>query len=166
MSDLRRALAYVFRRKGETTLPKTVFKQSVTFDLHWFAPEQTKKLLEHALAVGALVADGDHVRPAFNVATIEVPMGFRPTEDILSEIPEPDAAPAAPALYDELVAAVAAAIGETPAAVAQAASEVRARAANLLAPEVALLEVARARGADPRAWTGRVREALVSTAKR
>lgn len=128
MSDLLRTIAFAYRRKGELAMPSNALRLMLAFDLNWFAPADAKRAVERAVAGGLLVAEegGEVLAIAFDPAAVDVPVGFRPTPDVLEEpfpalpaAPPPRAsppaaapAPAAPAApADEELAALLAAEG-------------------------------------------------------
>ncbi len=83
MEELRRAVALLFKRKGKDRLPEKEFVFSASMDLRWFSPKNAQKLLDNAVASGVLRREGGDVEPAFDVASIDVPMDFAPSDDVL-----------------------------------------------------------------------------------
>lgn len=141
MNDLSRAVAFAYQRKGARVLPRMDLHMLLSMDMRWFAPEESKKVVARAVEVGLLVAEGDALRIAFDPASVDVPLTFRPNakailDEPITALPAPE--PAAPA---------------PPAAPARAASErdaelERARRGGLLTLDVARLVVARRHGED------------------
>lgn len=136
MSELAQVVAYVFRHQPKERLGRNEFKQFLAFRLNWFPPAQAAQLLERALASGLLVAQEDHVRPGFDVHSVELPVAFRPTARALEE---PAAAPPP-----------AAASPASDPALEERARALRDLARGLLSEEAARLLAARERGADVR----------------
>lgn len=131
MGDLRRALAFAFRRKGGPTLAGTELRYLLAFDLRWFAPEDAKRVVARALECGLLRDEAGVLTPAFDVTTVEVPVNFRPTLAVLDEA------------YD--------APGPTPGPAPGHDAEVEAerrRLHHLVSADVARLIVERRRGVD------------------
>lgn len=167
MTDLERAVAFVFRRKGEAAMSKVAFKGAVSLDLRWFGHADAKRLYEKAVEHGLLLEQGDEVRPGFDVTAVDIPLNFRPGYELLDAGPTPPPARAAappprapPRLADEVIAATAASTGETPSVIESAVADEMARSAGLFSREVAALSVARARGLDVSEWVTRARAAL------
>lgn len=152
MSDLARALAFAFRRKGADAIPGSELRLLLAYDLRWFAPEDAKLVVQRALETGLLrEEEGGVVRAAFDVAAVEVPLNFRPTRDVLDEAPParlpPARAPAAPAPGPAAPAAAAPA-RETQEDEERLALDERRRRGGLMDVEVARLVVARRAGED------------------
>lgn len=137
MSDLARAIAFAYQRKGARTMPRLDLHMLLSMDLRWFAPEESKKIVARAVESGLLVVEEDTLRVAFDPSTVAVPLSFRPQarallEEALVELPAPSAPPrpAPPARGDE-----------------EAMAE-RARRGGLLSLDVARLVVARRAGEE------------------
>ena len=155
MSDLARALAFAFRRKGADALPGSELRLLLAYDLRWFAPEDAKLVVQRALETGLLrEEEGGVVRAAFDVAAVDVPLNFRPTRDVLDEAPParlpPARVPAAPAPEPAAAAAPAAPAParETREDEERLALDERRRRGGLMDVEVARLVVARRAGED------------------
>jgi len=83
MSDIEMSIAVLFRRKGKDTLTEQEFVSSASFDLRWFSPKDAQKLLDLSLSGGHLRRVGGHISPAFDLASIDVPLDYRPPKRVL-----------------------------------------------------------------------------------
>ncbi|HVL87769.1 MAG TPA: DUF2240 family protein [Candidatus Thermoplasmatota archaeon] len=83
-----RVLAAAFRRKGADALSRVHLKHVLSLDLGWFTPAQAKVLLDDAVREGLLAELGETLRPTFDLASIEVPAGWRPADPAASGPPE------------------------------------------------------------------------------
>jgi hypothetical protein len=92
VNDLVRALAFAYRRRGADVMERSRLLHMLTFDLRWFSPDPAKRLVARALAGGLLEQAGDELRPTFDVAAVDIPVNFRPRED-LADAQEPIVAP-------------------------------------------------------------------------
>ncbi|HVM45509.1 MAG TPA: DUF2240 family protein [Candidatus Thermoplasmatota archaeon] len=97
MSDLARAIAFAYRRKGVDAMPGGDLRLLLAYDLRWFAPEDAKRVVQRAIEVGLLRDESGALRPAFDARGIDIPLNFRPSLDVLDEAAPPVAPPAAPA---------------------------------------------------------------------
>jgi hypothetical protein len=136
MSELRRVVAYAFRRKGKPAMGRNEFKFLLSLDLNWFPPQQAAQIAERAVHAGLLTAEGDELRLAFDAGLVELPMGFKPGPAALTE--PLDAALAAPAPAPDPL-------------LAERAAAWQGLAKGRLAEEAALLLAQRERGRDVRA---------------
>lgn len=137
MSELRRVVAFAFRRKGKDALPRNEFKYLLSLDLNWYDPKQAAQLAERAVQAGLLTAQGEELRLAFDTGEVELPMGFRGGEAALTEpLDAAQRTEADPMLQER-------------------ANAWRAMAKGLLAEDAALLLAARERGKDVRAQAER-----------
>ncbi|MCA1813356.1 MAG: DUF2240 family protein [Halobacteriales archaeon] len=140
MSELRRVVAFAFRRKGKEAMPRNEFKYLLSLDLNWYPPQQAAQLAERAVQAGLLTQEGEELRLAFDTGQVELPMGFRGSEAALREPLDAAQRTEADPLLQERAQAW------------------RAMAKGLLAEDAALLLAARERGRDVRAEAQRLLE--------
>lgn len=137
MSDLQRALAFCYRRKGVDAMPGADLRMLLAYDLRWFAPEDAKRVVQRAVASGLLVERDGTLSPSFDVQAVQIPMNFRPSVDIADAPPVDLAAPPAPP--------------RAPDPVGDAAEDERRRRGLFLRADVARLVVRRRQGEDVKA---------------
>ncbi|MCX9012622.1 MAG: DUF2240 family protein [Candidatus Methanoperedens sp.] len=82
MSDLLYSVAVPFKRKGKEALKESELVLALSIDLNWFNPEQAKNVLGNAEKAGLIKRDGDLVKPAFDLNSVEIPSGFKPDSSI------------------------------------------------------------------------------------
>lgn len=158
MSDLARAMAFAFRRKGVQAMPSGELQLLLAFDLRWFAPEDARRAVQRALETGLLQREGEGLRIAFDLDAVPIPLNFRPGAGVLDEdVPAlpparsapPPAAPLAPvARVSPPEAVPAPSPAPARARLQAAAEEERRRRGLLLSVEAALLVVRRRAGED------------------
>lgn len=78
MTDLIYTISVPFKRKGKDSLKESEFVLALSFDLNWFTPEQAKKVVLEAERSGLLKREGDLIRPAFDLSSVEPPQDFKP----------------------------------------------------------------------------------------
>lgn len=132
MSDLLRALAFAYRRKGVDAMGGAELRLLLAYDLRWFAPEDAKRFVQRAVEVGALREEGERMVPSFDVGAVEIPLNFRPGPFVLEEAPTAEPPPST-AGSSELE---------------RAAEDERRRRGLLLSLDVARLVVRRRKGED------------------
>jgi hypothetical protein len=86
MSDLQRSIAVLFRRKGKEFLTEQEFVSSASFDLRWFSPKEAQKLLDVSITGGLLQRKNGHIVPTFDLSSIDVPLDYRPSKQILEQV--------------------------------------------------------------------------------
>ncbi len=79
-----KTIAFLFQRKGTDEMDVEDFIYDPAAELGWFSTEQARDLLKVAEEQGLVVVEGDIVRTSFNHGSIELPFGFKPTEEVLS----------------------------------------------------------------------------------
>ncbi len=84
-SDLTYTVSMPFLRKGKDALKDSEFVLALSIDLKWFNPEQAKNVLKDAEKSGLLKREGELVSPAFDIAGVEIPSGFRPEPGIFEK---------------------------------------------------------------------------------
>ena len=157
-----RTLAFAFRRKGATAMAGMDLRMLLAYDLRWFAPEDAKRVVQRALETGALVAEGETVRAAFDIQVIDIPLHFRPTVLILDEEPRFEPAPQAPAPSAPLPPSSVPPPAVPPASTDRAAEDERRRRGLLVSVEVARLVVRRRLGEDVAPEAAQLEAALLS----
>jgi hypothetical protein len=100
MSELQKTVAVVFNRKGKKMLSEREFINALFFELKWSDPtgsgrieaKEAQRILEAGMRQGLMEMTDGYVRPAFDLKTVEVPLNYKPTKDMLKELG--DGAPA------------------------------------------------------------------------
>jgi len=96
MSELQKTVTVVFNRKGKKLLSEREFINALFFELKWADPsgagrieaKEAQRILEAAMRQGLLeLADG-YVKPTFDLKSVEVPLNYKPTKDLLKELGE------------------------------------------------------------------------------
>jgi hypothetical protein len=83
MDDLRMTAAAFFRNKGKNVVTLNEFVMTVSMDLRWMMPGEAERLLALLSDHGHVKKDNEYVRPSFDVHAADIPLGFRPTAEIL-----------------------------------------------------------------------------------
>lgn len=95
MEELKKTIAMLFKRKGSSQMTEKEFVFSASMDLRWFPPKDSQKLLEVAIARGAVSLKDGQISPVFDITAVEIPLDFAPTpavfdmpvkEDLFSKI--------------------------------------------------------------------------------
>lgn len=162
MSDLARTLAFAFRRKGAQTLAGGELRLLLAYDLRWFAPEDAKRVVARGIETGLLAVEGDALRPAFDLAQVDVPVNFRPGLEVLEETPGALPAPAPRAAAPAPLAAPVAAPVAPSAEVERAAEDERRRRGLMLGVDAARLVVRRRAGERVEADAAALEAAILS----
>ena len=96
------AVAAPFKHMRKDRLQKSEFVFYIAIDRKWMNKEQVNHLLERAISEGLLEMKAGVLRPLFDVAEVSIPLGFKPTSDVLvAESP-----------YEELIGRITAATGK------------------------------------------------------
>ncbi|MCL2607110.1 MAG: DUF2240 family protein [Methanomassiliicoccaceae archaeon] len=108
MDGLKLTAAAFFRSKGKSVVTEKEFIMGISMDLRWMRPADTEELLSLLLAEGHLEKDGEYLRPAFDIHGTDVPLMFRPPDDLVKGKmgKHRPAAPPADDLLSELMAKV------------------------------------------------------------
>jgi hypothetical protein len=88
LENLKQTIAVLFRRKGKSSMTEKEFVFSASIDMRWFTPRTAQQLLDLALRLNLLKKTDSEISPNFDIEEIEVPLEFKPTEDILEVKPE------------------------------------------------------------------------------
>jgi hypothetical protein len=119
MGELDKTIAVVFKRGGKNVMSEMEFVNNVIFNFRYSGAKEGFKLdarkaqqvMDAGLAKGLLKKEEGMVKPTFDYREFEVPMNYKPTEAILTELiseeaqaprpspsPEPSMVPAPPAV--------------------------------------------------------------------
>jgi hypothetical protein len=75
-------IAAPFRHTRKERLKKNEIVYYLAFERGWMNIEQANLLLARAREEGLIDADGEMIRPLFDVGSVEIPLGFRPSATI------------------------------------------------------------------------------------
>jgi hypothetical protein len=78
MTDLLYTVSVPFKRKGKDVLKESEFVLALSIDLNWFSPDQAKNVVREAERSGLIKREGDVIRPAFDLSSVDPPQGFKP----------------------------------------------------------------------------------------
>ena len=78
--------AAFFRNKGKNLISETEFLMAISLDFHWMPYGPAKQLLAVLLSKNRLVKNGDLLKPAFDISEIEVPVAYRPSDQLISSL--------------------------------------------------------------------------------
>lgn len=93
MNDIRLCIAAFFRSKGKNVVTSDEFLMGISMNMRWMSYKDAERLLSFSAANGLVEIDGEYVRPLFDITSIDIPVGYRPSTDILASVPA-DAVPA------------------------------------------------------------------------
>ncbi|HOI12531.1 MAG TPA: DUF2240 family protein [Methanoculleus sp.] len=99
------AVAAPFKHMRKDRLQRSEFVFYIAIDRKWMNKEQANQLLDRAKLEGLIEVDGGSIRPLFDVAEVSIPLGFKPTSDVLAVAESP---------YEELIGRIAAATSKPP----------------------------------------------------
>lgn len=97
MEELKKAIAYLFKRRGRETMTDTDFVMSASMDLRWFVPKEAQRLLQLGLEFKLLSMEGGVLRPSFDISGIDMPLGYTPPPSLL------DLKPSGPDLFAKIL---------------------------------------------------------------
>lgn len=74
-------VATPFKKRGKSSLKISDFIFALSLDLKWGPPEKVRALMREAEAEGMVRMEGDMVDALFDLAGVEVPLGFKPSTE-------------------------------------------------------------------------------------
>ncbi len=86
MSELKRSIAVLFKRKGREFLTEREFVFSASMDLRWFTPKDAQRLLDAGLSGGFLTRRNGNIFPTFDFGEVQVPLDYRPPKDFFEHV--------------------------------------------------------------------------------
>ena len=79
---LQTAVAAPFRHMHRERLRRPEFIYFLAIDRRWMSRDQAGALISIAIRAGLLREEGGVLVPSFNPAEVDIPLGFRPSDDI------------------------------------------------------------------------------------
>lgn len=87
-NELETCLAALFLNKGKDVLTVKEFAMYVSLDLRWMQVKDANLLMDVFLKEGMLSRSGEYLKPAIDVSMIDVPVAYRPSEDLITMLRE------------------------------------------------------------------------------
>ncbi len=84
-SEKEIVIAFIFKRSGKKQMGFSEFYLTLSMELNWFNPEDSKKLTNQMIQSGLLVKESEKVTPGFDISNIKIPSGYQPTKDVLKQ---------------------------------------------------------------------------------
>ena len=78
--------AAFFRNKGKNVITENEFLMVISMDLHWMPYGKAKVLLGELLSRKILIKNGEFLKPSFEISDIDVPVAYRPSDDLVSSL--------------------------------------------------------------------------------
>jgi hypothetical protein len=75
-------IAAPFRHTRKDRLKKNEIVYYLAFDRKWMSIEQANVILKRALDEGLVGYDGEMLAPKFDIQSVEVPIGFKPSQSV------------------------------------------------------------------------------------
>ena len=75
--------AAFFRSKGKNVVTENEFLMGVSMNSRWMPYGDAERLLSVLISEKIVSKDGEYVRPCFDPASVDVPVGYRPPQDLL-----------------------------------------------------------------------------------
>ncbi len=82
---LIQTIAAPFRQSRKNKLKRTELVYFLAFERKWMSMAQAHQVISRAESGGLLASEGDMMSPLFNPATVELPLGFRPSSGIFTD---------------------------------------------------------------------------------
>jgi hypothetical protein len=81
--SLKTAVAAPYRQRGGDRMAESEFVVALSLDRDWFSPDQAKTLVDVAVSEGPVERTDDELVVGFDPASVEIPEGFAPSEELL-----------------------------------------------------------------------------------
>jgi hypothetical protein len=78
-------IAFLFKRSGKRELHISDLYLSLSMELNWFSPSDAKAFVNQAIEKKLLVKKDHVVQPHFRYETINIPVGFQPSQEYAHE---------------------------------------------------------------------------------
>ena len=157
MEDLRRAVAFIFKREGTRRMARRDITLAAAMDLHWFGPQDAERLVDAAIRGGMIAEKEGKLEVAFHPQWVAIPSDFRPGRAVLDSSSSEDVM--------LLIAEEVSRLRGIERAEVLRRVNAKVKSANVEAEAAALL-IAAQEGADVSAFVARARESMLARGKR
>jgi hypothetical protein len=84
--ELETCLAALFLNKGRDVLTAKEFVMYVSLDLRWMQVKDADALMDTFLERGLMSRTGEYLRPRMDLSAVEVPVAYRPSEELIKAL--------------------------------------------------------------------------------
>ena len=84
--ELTTCAAAFFRSIGKDVTTAEEFVMTASLEMKWMSASDSKLLLSTLISEGILVRKGDFVRPAGDLGAVDVPLAYRPSQEVMDAI--------------------------------------------------------------------------------
>lgn len=84
--ELTTCAAAFFRSIGKDVTTAEEFVMTASLEMKWMSPSDSKLLLSTLVSEGILVRKDDYVRPSADLGAVDVPLAYRPSQDVMDAI--------------------------------------------------------------------------------
>ena len=83
MEEVKKAIAFLFKRKGRETMSEKDFVMSASMDLGWFPPKEAQRLMQLGLDSKLLLVAEGKLKLSFDAAGMDIPLDYKPPPTLL-----------------------------------------------------------------------------------
>lgn len=83
MEEVKKAIAFLFKRKGRDTMSEKDFVMSASMDLGWFPPKEAQRLMQIGLDSKLLLVAEGKLKLSFDAAVMDIPLDYKPPPTLL-----------------------------------------------------------------------------------
>jgi hypothetical protein len=85
LGELENIITAVYNKEGKQSLTERELAMSMSMGLHWFKLEDARQVVDMAKSEGLLKEEEDGLVPTFDITTMDLPLDYKPSEDVLSD---------------------------------------------------------------------------------
>jgi hypothetical protein len=83
MEEVKKAIAFLFKRKGREAMSEKDFVMSASMDLGWFPPKEAQRLMQIGLDSKLLLVVDGKLKLSFDAAGMDIPLDYKPPPALL-----------------------------------------------------------------------------------
>ena len=158
ISILHQTFASLYKRKGKDVIKAKDLELLASMELRWFEPAEARKLVAYALSFGVIEDTGDGLKTIFVLDSVEIPLGFRPPENLLSSLAHDEES-----LFMQLVNQISISTNLDPEKVIAEINTNQAESNDYLTLEVLAILYGKSKGVDLDKYIPRAKSKLLSS---
>jgi hypothetical protein len=85
LGELENIITAIYNKEGKQALTERELAMSMSMGLHWFKLEDARQVVDLAKSQGLLKEEEGGLVPTFDLSTMDIPLDYKPSEDVLSD---------------------------------------------------------------------------------
>ena len=157
ITALQQVIASLYKRKSKAVISARDLELLASMELRWFEPADARKLIARAIQLGLLEETTGGLKATFDIGSLEIPLGFKPSTELLSGLEENNES-----LFMQMVNQISMATGLSPEKVTAEINERQKKTEDYITLEVLALLYGKTKGVEMDRFVPIIKKQLVA----